>query len=375
MEFPLNPLKGSSDLKKPASGQSIVEVPRKVQQHFVDDSGQKCLVVVLDGFGRRVFEHCLASLESLRTAVASANVSWLSGYFPTKTAPMIHSLYTGLTPLESGVISWGSLRMDNHFGGKAYGFGEASLFESLHVKGVRVTLLRPSRIPVRELRRKLLFPRVELESYKSIAEAADIVRAAFARPERRCVWLYSDYPDVLGHRHGPSSPETLKAVESFLEGLLQEIILPCLDAGIPIALSADHGQVDLVEAVDLSQLTNLSVSVSSSDLLFQGNRFMLFQVAEPDSIASELTQRLPGKVLGLSLKQCLEESLYGPVRPDMGPEYFGRLAQQVGNLAVLAQGGCHLSWGQEFSATTDKGGHGSLTSDELVIPWVRWGLQ
>lgn len=368
------PLKGSSDLKRPASNRSIVEIPKKVQQHFAKLSGQKCLVLVLDGFGQRVLEHCLANLDRFRTTAKNANMSWLSAYFPTKTAPMIHSLYTGLTPLESGVLAWGSLRIDNHFGAATYGLGQASLFEELHSRGVAVTLMRPSRIPVRNLRRKLLFPNVTLEPYKTITEAGDLVRAAFRRPERHCVWWYSDYPDLLGHRYGPWSEQTLRAVESFLEEVLQFIILPCLDAGIPVGLCADHGQVELTEAIDLSALTNLKNGITSADLMFQGTRFMLFKVADPSSLAAELSHRLPGKLMGLSMQQCLDESLYGPVRSSMGPEYLERLAEQAGNLAILAQGGCHFGWGDKFPASRDKGGHGSLTSDELLIPWVTWNL-
>src|SRR5699024_7267340 len=144
------------------------------------------------------------------------------------------------------------------------------------------------------------------------------------------VYAYFADLDVIGHVHGPGSPqwrESLREVDAFVADLATDLPGDC-----SLLLTADHGMVSAETVIDLDTLPELASDV----------------------------ELVAGEARVLTRAQALDEKLFGA-----GSEHAAR----IGDVVAVATGGVVLVRSvSEPMESAMTGHHGANTPAEQHIP-------
>jgi len=166
-------------------------------------------------------------------------------------------------------------------------------------------------------------------------------------------YLYWDGIDATGHRRCPASAEFDAACLAALDALQRH-----LPAGLPLLVTADHGQVDLDAFDDLDViwpdlLGHLRLDGAGRPLWPAGSgRDCFLHVDDPETVVAELAGRLGDRA---------EVRLAADLFPDAGPRLTARLA----DVCVLPAPG-RMAWLAAFPTRERRwrGAHGGLAPEE-----------
>jgi hypothetical protein len=191
--------------------------------------------------------------------------------------------------------------------------------------------------------------------------AYDDLGAGVARLGERpgLTYLYWDFIDATGHRHGPSSAEFDAACVAALDALL------AVPRDLPLLVTADHGQVDIsaerfdeLDVIWPELLSHLRRDGAGRPLWPAGSgRDCFLHVDDPETVVAELSARLGDRA---------EVRLAADLFPDAGP----RLAARLADVCVLPAPG-RMAWLAEFPTRERRwrGAHGGLAPDEAET-WI-----
>jgi len=181
-----------------------------------------------------------------------------------------------------------------------------------------------------------------------------------ARSGARLIYLYWGEIDSTGHRFGWTGDHWARALET-LDAAVSKLIGQ-LPAGWEVWLTADHGMVDVGQRFDVANEPALAAEV---DLVAGEPRALHLYTTQPDAVAKRWAERLGDQALVLTQDQAMAEGLFGPVSD--------RVAPFLGNVVVAMAGNAVVQdsrW-QSDSALAMMGHHGSLTAEEMRIPFLR----
>jgi len=181
-----------------------------------------------------------------------------------------------------------------------------------------------------------------------------------ARSGSRLIYLYWGEIDSVGHRYGWTGDHWARALEA-LDAAVSKLLRQ-LPAGWEVWLTADHGMVDVGHRFDVADEPALAAQV---DLVAGEPRALHLYTAQPAAVAQRWAERLGDQALVLTQDQAVAEGLFGPVSDRVKP-FLGNVVVAMAGTAVVQDS----RW-QSDSALAMMGHHGSLTAEEMRIPFLR----
>lgn len=339
------------------------------------------VLMLVDGLGAELIRHHAEDAPTL----AAMTTRMISAGFPSTTATSLTSLAVGATCSQHGIMGY-SFRLSPDDGGPATSFNplrwsldsargpsamdlypprelqtKASLLELLSDDGVEVNyvmrdVFRHSGLTQAAFRADGIHrPAI------SLAEIREQVMAAVGTPltTRRFVYAYFGDLDMIGHIHGPGSPEwreSLREVDAFVADLASDLPPECA-----LLLTADHGMVSAETVIDLDSHNSLATDVEVIAGEARVRHVYARLGAEADVLAAWQAE-LTGLARVISREQALDEELFG-----VGRTY----ADRIGDVVAIATGGVVLTRpSNEPMESGLRGHHGANTAAEQHIPLI-----
>ena len=322
------------------------------------------VLVLADGLGA-------ANLAARRghapTLSAMDAQEWLAGY-PSTTVTSLGALGIGQGPGQTALAGYAlrdpfTLNRTSLIGWETATPPETwqplpSYFERLSAVGVVVDQIGEARFDDSAMTRCSLrggrFHGVK-QSQQRVPLAVDL-----ARTGSRLIYFYWGELDSIGHKQGWSGPAWAHGLEALDQAISQ--LLDALPAGWQVWLTADHGMIDVSQRYDVAHEPALAAGV---DLVAGEPRALHLYTAQPNAVAERWAERLGSAALVLTQEQAAAEGLFGPISDRVKP-YLGDVTVAMAGHAVVQDS----RW-QSDSALAMVGHHGSLTAEEMVIPFLR----
>jgi hypothetical protein len=333
-----------------------------------------CLLLI-DGLGaRQLAEHAAEApfLSSLATDEP------LTAGFPSSTPVSLASLGTGAPPGSHGVMGLSfetghgelldALKWTVHRGGKPVDLREelpperlqplVTVLQRAECAGTAVTVVSQRMFEGSGLTRAALRGGV----YRGVFALGDLAAEMIAamREPGFCYGYHADL-DALGHVYGPGS--LAWRLQLATVDRVASLVAEALPPGGLLAVTADHGMVDIPEAEKIDADSEPALRAGVRLLGGDGrSRHVYAKRGAAGDVLAAWRERLGERAWVLPRDEAVAEGWFGPVR---APEVLAR----VGDVVVAMRGGAALvrSKAEPFQSTFT-GNHGSLTAAEQEIP-------
>ncbi len=339
------------------------------------------VLVVVDGLGAELIrQHAdqTPTLAALTTRVIRAG-------FPATTATSLTTLAVGAPCSQHGIVGY-SFALPGDDGGPVTTFNplrwsldsaqgpsaldrypprevqqQPSLFELLADVGTEITYVMREDFRNSGLTRAAFRAEGTYRAAGSLDEIRQGVLDAVSTSSRtrRFVYAYFGDLDLIGHIHGPGSPEwlqSLRKVDAFVADLATDLPDDC-----SLVLTADHGMVTAETVIDLDGLPHLAAGVEAVAGEARVRHVYAHEGSQQDVLAAWTTE-LEGHARVLSREQALDEQLFGPGRDH---------ASRIGTVIAIATGGVILARTEnEPMESSLLGHHGANTAAEQHIPLI-----
>jgi predicted AlkP superfamily pyrophosphatase or phosphodiesterase len=172
------------------------------------------------------------------------------------------------------------------------------------------------------------------------------------------IYAYYDGLDKVAHEHGLGDHyiQELKAVDRLVADVLES-----LPAGAVLAVTSDHGQVEVGSATRLP-----APALFEMVELFSGEGRFRWMHVRPGSLddAVDIAQEAHGDEAWVRTReQMVDEGWFGgPLRAE--------IARRLGDVALVAHAPVAFLDPADTGETRLMGRHGSLTSAEMAVPFV-----
>jgi predicted AlkP superfamily pyrophosphatase or phosphodiesterase len=319
------------------------------------------VLLVLDGLGweqladRRRFAPVLAAMEGGPITTVA----------PSTTATGLTSIATGLTPGEHGIIGY---RMDVH--GEVLNVLRWATPDGDARRRIPPAQLQPvppflgaaAPVVTRAEFDGSGFSGVHLAGARHVGYRATSTLKVEVRRLLRAgepfVYAYYDGADKVAHEYGLGEhfEAELVAIDRLVADLLAE-----LPAGAALALTADHGQVDVGDRI----VTPAPGVLACTRMQSGEGRFRWFH-ARPGAADDlyEAAAEAHGDVAWVvTAAQARDEGWFGPL---ISPDAAGRL----GDVALVAREPVSFEDPADTGPFRLVSRHGSLTSAEMIVPFL-----
>ncbi len=329
------------------------------------------VLVVVDGLGhanlqaRRGHARTLASLPARR----------IETVIPTTTGAALTSLTTGALPGEHGLIGYrirhpelGVVSTLKDWGGiadRAAWQRSRPLFRLAAELGMRpIAIGRPAHAAGGLT--EAILGGAEYHGGQTIAERFEIAAGLLSTGEPVLAYLYVDELDKVAHSEGWQSDRWVRRLEQLdeaLDGLLRR-----LPAGVGVAVTADHGIVDVPEHRRL--MLDADEALATDVREFGGEPRMrslyLHPGADPETVAARFAESLGRRAWVGTRMEAISAGWFGRTAPEV--------AERLGEVLVTPRGESALT------LTTDSeqslamvGQHGGLSPEERGVPLALGG--
>lgn len=329
---------------------------------------RRAVVVLVDGLGDALLRRRSGHAPFLRSLLPTGK-TLMSG-FPTTTATSMGTFGTGLPPGAHGMLGYTVLvpGADKLLNELSWEDGpdpflwqpRPTLFSEADRAGVVVTRIGPAYFDGSGLTNAALRGGAFVAA-ETLPQRVDASLAALRRDRKALVYLYWGEVDKIGHVRGPDSWQWGAELED-VDGELRRLAASVPD-DTAIVITADHGMIasPLDGRIDLAHDAELAAGVRHAG----GEPRGLQLYCEPgaiDDVAATWTARLADRAWVIT-------------RPDADALFGGVDAannERVGDVIVVMRGTEAIvdSRTQRQEMRSLIGLHGSLTHDELSIPFL-----
>jgi hypothetical protein len=373
----------------------FTQIPNHVERLLTDEPVETVVLIVLDGFGRQLFDRVRDTHPFLQRFATDGLVISTHSQFPSTTAVQLTTLHTSLPIGSSGVVEWryfdpASDRIVAPLPGLYQGdaadkpltaraladcLPRATFYARLAARGIDSTCFQP-RAYARSAYTRHVCRGAHQWPYRTPAEClVNLVHWLRTPPRtRRYAYVYFDAIDALAHRYGPCSPQVLAELTTLLTAF-ERILAPELarQRRLRLLVTADHGLTAVEDPVQyLDHLAPalegmLRTTRTGQPIVPTGGKRDLFLHVQPERLAEAealLLDRLDPTIRVARTATLIAEGLFGVVTPSTRP--------RLGDLIVLPGPGQRMWWagGGRFALGPKRGDHGGLTADELEIPFL-----
>ena len=362
----------------------------------VDNRWKKVVLFFVDAFGWSFCKPRLNDFSFLHQFTELGVAESITAQFPSTTAAHVTCIHTGLSPIESGVFEWQyyeplvddiiipllfspvGVRTRNaldHIEPEQI-LPSQTIYRDLENCGIRSCGFQPS-LHLASPYARLTYDGAEVVPYRTLSEGLTILhQRILSETDPSYFFFYFDGIDQVGHSQGPQSLHFSAEIDSFLL-TMERIFGVDGDGETLLMLVADHGMTQInpkntiylniepeFQGVERFLRTNsagrILVPVGSCR-----DMFLYIKEGMLEEAQAFLELRLHGRAQVISTSELVSRGFFGP-----GPasESFN---VHVGDLVILPNYGEAVWWYErgKFEQTLF-GGHGGLTSEEMMIPFL-----
>jgi len=382
----------------------FAHLPQHIQTLFENQTYKTVIFLFIDGFGWRFYEE-FKEHPFFQTLARRGEIEKLTSQFPSTTAAHVTTWHTGLPVGESGVYEWQYYepKLDALFAPLLYSFAGTKERGTVEASGIPPEDLYPTQNIYPALKELGVEPHIfqhreftdspytktilhgaNLHPYSTLSEAMVNMRLLLDQPAKtRYVGFYFGDVDGILHKYGPVSLHARAEIESMLDTLLKQFLLP-LSQHPPeetlLLLTADHGhvEVDPDTTIYLNRApafagieTFLKRNQAGNALVPAGSPRDLFLYIKDDRLdeAQEFLQsRLEGIADVVKTQDLMDAGYFGK---SISKTFLSRL----GNLVVLAYRYQSVWWYEKDKFEQNYyGHHGGLTPQEMEIPLITYAF-
>ena len=376
-------------------------IPSRIQEYCASGQYDAVVTFLVDGFGWRFYEIYQDS-PILKRFSSGGSVEKLTSQFPSTTAAHLTTLHTGLPVGQSGVYEWfyyepqvddmiapllfsyaGDLDRDT-LQGKIQArslYPRTTLYQALGRLGIGSHIFG-SRDYTPSTYSNAVMRGADLHPYRTLPEALVNLGLLLAgTPAPAYIHFYVDAVDSTCHKYGPSAPQTLAEIETFL--LLLDHFFEGLSAHrkrILFLLTADHGasEVDPGTTVFLNAGKRFSglkrflkTNRNGALLVPAGSARDMFLYVKDEMLSEArdfLAKRLEGTADVVGTEWLIEQGYFGA---EVSPTFQKR----VGDLVILPYRYESVWWYEKGKFEQNfYGHHGGLTAQEIEIPYLTYAV-
>jgi len=314
-------------------------------EEFRDLSAEKIIFILIDALGYQLFEKYVGE------KIGGEKIK-ITSLFPSTTAAVLTTLYTGLSPKEHGILEWymyyeeygnviktlpfspmnidgNDILMDMGISPKPL-FEHPTIFQKLKERGFKSSSYIRAEY-AHSSYSEHMFKGAQIVPYHTLSEAFGMMN----RDENDLIQIYIDYVDTAQHLYGPHSPETRIEIERIFREIKR------INKDATIIISADHGQMEIREKRVL-ELQNQTIPPGGSP-----RDMFLYREEEVDEDFKILRKN-----------DFIE--LLGPGKEN------DNLRIRAPEMVILPRDFMGV-WFRDFYA---KGLHGGMSEDEMYVPFI-----
>ncbi len=376
----------------------FADLPKRVRRIFENDEVKTVLFFFIDGFGWRFYQQ-FKEHPFFAALAKYGSVEKITSQFPSTTAAHVTTWHTGLSVGESGVFEWQYYepKLDTIFAPLLFSYAGTTERETAQTSGIAPNELYPSETIYPTLTKlgveSHIFQHREFSDssysdavmagatrhpYKTLSEAMINLRLLLDETSApRYIGFYFGDIDSTMHKYGPASPQAKAEIETTLDTLLKQFLLP-LSQHPPeetlFLLTADHGHVEVDSATTI--YLNRDSAFHGIENFFKRNQadqalvpagsprdfFLYIKDDLLDEAQEFLVSRLAGKADVVKTQDMIDDGYFGTFISD---DFLAR----AGNLIILPYRYESVWWYVEDKFEQKHyGHHGGLTPQEMEIP-------
>lgn len=337
------------------------------------DPARRAVVVLVDGLGAELLRRRGGHAPFLRSLLGRQGSITLGCGFPSTTATSMATFGTGRLAGEHGLVGYEAYdpAAGRAFNELSWEQGPAprtwqphgTVFEAAGSQGVEPVRIGPGFFDGSGLTEAALRGG-RFVAAASLAQRVDAALAAVREHPRALVYLYWGDLDKVGHVHGCESwqwGDELESIDAELRRLAASVPADCA-----LHVTADHGMVDVPHErrLDLAVEADLAAGV--------------VEVAgEPRSVQLHCTPGAVTDVVAAWRERLGDEAVVATRAEAVAAGWFGsvvedRVAPRIGDVVATMTGPVAVvdSRRHRPELIALLGLHGSLTVDEVAIPWL-----
>ena len=334
---------------------------------------RRTVVVLVDGLGAQLLARRSGHAPFLRSLLQDPEAAaTIDCGFPSTTATSMGSFGTGSLAGSHGLVGYEAYDpgTDTVFNELSWEDGPAprlwqpapTVFEAAGEQGVAVTRIGPGFFDGSGLTEAALRGGRFIAA-KSLAARVDATVTAVRAQPRSLVYLYWGDVDKIGHVHGCDSHEWVAELEEVDAQLAR--LANLLPPDTSLHITADHGMVDVAldARPDIAEDAELDAGVrhvSGEPRCVQ----LHVQPGALDDVLATWRARLGEDALVLTREEAVSAGWFGAVSDTVRPRIGDVIAVMTGPIAVQDS----RRHRPELRALI--GVHGSITADEVAIPWL-----
>ena len=334
---------------------------------------RRAVVVLVDGLGAQLLARRGGHAPFLRQLLQDADAArTIDCGFPSTTATSMGTFGTGTLAGAHGLVGYEAYDPDTDsvFNELSWEDGPAprrwqpapTVFEAAVEAGVGVTRIGPGFFDGSGLTEAALRGG-SFVAASSLAQRVDATLRAVRAQPRGLVYLYWGDIDKVGHVHGCDSHEWVAELESVDAELAR--LASSLPRDTALHITADHGMVDVPLAA--------RPVIASGSCLDAG---VLHVPGEPrcvqlhvrpgarDDVVDTWRARLGEDALVVTTDEAVDAGWFGTVSASVRPRIGDVIAAMTGPVAVVD------SRRHRPELRSLLGVHGSITADEVAVPWL-----
>jgi hypothetical protein len=316
------------------------------------------VLLILDGLGWNEVQRRASDAQT----ITSLDGGPITSVVPSTTPTALCAISTGLPPAEHGIVGYrmwlgdGVLNVIRWAKQGKEAPDPAELQPREAFGGQRLPVV--SRAGFRDSKfTDLLYRGADFQGYHTTSGLVETCRSLVERGER-FVYAYYDGPDLVAHVHGMRNGYFTREVR-YCDGLVYQL-LDALPSRAALVVTADHGHVHFDDRVDLGPLNDLCVA-QSGESRFRYLHARPGAAADVEAAARELCGE---NAWCFTRDQLIDERWMGPKAPS------GEVRRRIGDVVLAASGPIGFVDPNNPGEGRLLSGHGSLTSDEMLVPFV-----
>jgi predicted AlkP superfamily pyrophosphatase or phosphodiesterase len=354
----------------------------------------KILLLVIDSLG---YQQLISTMgkdkDFFRKLFPSSTIFPITSTFPSTTPTALSSISSGLTPQQHGITgfniflkkigvvmnmvnftpSFGS--NDNSLEKEGFSpnnfFCKKTLHEILGDEGYNSQVIT-KKIFEKSALTHMLHKGAAIKTYFDTPDLFVILRRILeTKKSKKYIFAYWDNLDTACHAYGPYTEEVDAIIRSIFYSMKTEL-LDRLDRSKSrkslLLITSDHGHHSLLpkKTIDINNYPSLM-----SDLIIPPTGTNRAPYLYPKEGKLESVKKLIRNKFGLGFdildsKEGLKKELFG----------FGEITDEVqdriGDLIILPRSGYSFfySWKPQRNKHCIRGGHGGLSEDEMLVPFI-----
>jgi hypothetical protein len=325
----------------------------------VAHDAERVVLLVIDGLGWNQLEQ----RRALVPVLAGLDGGPITTVAPSTTATALTSITTGLPPGQHGVVGYriavdgevlNVLRWSTATGDARQSIPPTKLQQQPAFDGQRPPVVTQAEFLTSGFTGAHL-DQTRFTGYRTMGTlVAEVVR--LARSGEPFVYAYYEGLDKVSHEYGIGAAydEELRWLDHLVSALLES-----LPPGTVLLVTADHGQVDVGDnVIELPGEVLAHVAMQSGEGRFRWLHARAGRAADLQAAAVEL---LGTQAWVRSRAEAIEQGWFGPVVTEVA-------AHRLGDVLLAAQDALAFHDQHDTGPYVLVGRHGSLTSDEMLVP-------